>query len=83
MRTADECYRWYADFQDTKIRLDMLLLQLQIAANTKADFTKVTELLAETVEKMYRDVYNKSEGNLRDLIKTKRLPSKNIDLEVL
>ncbi|MEE9214655.1 MAG: hypothetical protein V3U54_07650 [Thermodesulfobacteriota bacterium] len=61
MRTAKECYMWYADFQETRIKMDLLLLRLQMAAGTKADFMKVTEELAKTVEKIYRDVYDKVE----------------------
>lgn len=67
MRTARECYMWYADFQDTRIKMNLLLLRLQIAAGTKADFTKVTDHLAKEVDKIYKDVYNKSEDMILGL----------------
>lgn len=78
MRTAKECYMWYADFQETRIKMDLLLLRLQIAAGTRSDFTQVTEQLAEAVEKIYWDVYNKSEDKLLD-----NLTKKVVKLEIL
>ena len=84
MRTAKECYLWYADFQDTRIKMDLLLLRLQIAAGTKADFTKVTGLLAKEVEKIYQDVYDKSEDKLLDRYNAGRIPKKKeTKLEIL
>ena len=69
---------WYADFQDTRIKMNLLLLRLQIAAGTTTDFTKVTDYLAKEIEKIYRDVYNKSTNKLEDKFKKKQ-----VKLEVL